>query len=44
VPNAWAENAVGLATMGKHNLNNEVVITGTPARHGPAGSENLPAM
>jgi len=34
-------NAVGLAPWESISLNDEVVITGTPARHGPAGSEKL---
>jgi len=34
-------NALGLAPWESIALNDEVVITGTPARHGPAGSEKL---
>ncbi|HEY8929053.1 MAG TPA: MBL fold metallo-hydrolase [Mucilaginibacter sp.] len=34
-------NAVGLAPWESIALNGEVTITGTPARHGPAGSEKL---
>jgi L-ascorbate metabolism protein UlaG (beta-lactamase superfamily) len=34
-------NAIGLAPWESITLNDEVVITGTPARHGPAGSEKL---
>lgn len=34
-------NAYGLAPWESVTLNDEVVITGTPARHGPAGSEKL---
>jgi L-ascorbate metabolism protein UlaG (beta-lactamase superfamily) len=34
-------NAIGLAPWESITLNEEVVITGTPARHGPAGSEKL---
>lgn len=34
-------NAIGLAPWESIALNDEVVITGTPARHGPAGSEKL---
>ncbi|MDB5150453.1 MAG: fold metallo-hydrolase [Mucilaginibacter sp.] len=34
-------NAIGLAPWESIILNDEVVITGTPARHGPAGSEKL---
>ncbi|MFB0499296.1 L-ascorbate metabolism protein UlaG (beta-lactamase superfamily) [Mucilaginibacter sp. OAE612] len=34
-------NAFGLAPWESIALNDEVVITGTPARHGPAGSEKL---
>lgn len=34
-------NALGLTTWESIALNDEVVITGTPARHGPAGSEKL---
>lgn len=34
-------NAIGLAPWESIQLNDEVVITGTPARHGPAGSEKL---
>lgn len=34
-------NAIGLAPWESIRLNDEVVITGTPARHGPAGSEKL---
>ncbi len=34
-------NALGLAPWESMALNDEVVITGTPARHGPAGSEKL---
>lgn len=36
-----AGNAVGLAPWESISLNDEVVVTGTPARHGPAGSEKL---
>ncbi|UOE49236.1 MBL fold metallo-hydrolase [Mucilaginibacter sp. SMC90] len=35
------DNAIGLAPWESITLNDEVVITGTPARHGPAGSEKL---
>ena len=34
-------NAVGLAPWESIALNEEVIITSTPARHGPAGSEHL---
>jgi L-ascorbate metabolism protein UlaG (beta-lactamase superfamily) len=34
-------NTIGLAPWESITLNDEVVITGTPARHGPAGSEKL---
>ncbi|MFC0518708.1 MBL fold metallo-hydrolase [Mucilaginibacter angelicae] len=34
-------NAIGLAPWESITLNDDVVITGTPARHGPAGSEKL---
>lgn len=34
-------NTLGLAPWESIALNDEVVITGTPARHGPAGSEKL---
>lgn len=34
-------NAIGLAPWESIILNEEVTITGTPARHGPAGSEKL---
>jgi L-ascorbate metabolism protein UlaG (beta-lactamase superfamily) len=34
-------NAIGLAPWESIALNDELVITGTPARHGPAGSEKL---
>lgn len=34
-------NAIGLDNWESIRLNNEVTITGTPARHGPAGSEKL---
>lgn len=34
-------NVIGLAPWESIALNDEVVITGTPARHGPAGSEKL---
>jgi L-ascorbate metabolism protein UlaG (beta-lactamase superfamily) len=34
-------NTIGLAPWESFALNDEVVITGTPARHGPAGSEKL---
>jgi L-ascorbate metabolism protein UlaG (beta-lactamase superfamily) len=34
-------NALGLAPWESITLYDEVVITGTPARHGPAGSEKL---
>jgi L-ascorbate metabolism protein UlaG (beta-lactamase superfamily) len=34
-------NVIGLAPWESITLNEEVVITGTPARHGPAGSEKL---
>ncbi|SEP10691.1 L-ascorbate metabolism protein UlaG, beta-lactamase superfamily [Mucilaginibacter gossypiicola] len=34
-------NIIGLSPWESIRLNDEVVITGTPARHGPAGSEKL---
>jgi L-ascorbate metabolism protein UlaG (beta-lactamase superfamily) len=34
-------NAVGLSPWESISLNNEVTITSTPARHGPAGSEHI---
>jgi L-ascorbate metabolism protein UlaG (beta-lactamase superfamily) len=34
-------NAVGLAPFEAIKLNEEVTITGTPARHGPAGTEHI---
>ena len=34
-------NAIGLSAWESIDLNDEVSITGTPARHGPAGSEKL---
>ncbi|WP_121808181.1 MBL fold metallo-hydrolase [Mucilaginibacter kameinonensis] len=34
-------NTIGLAPWESLSLNDDVVITGTPARHGPAGSEKL---
>ncbi|QEM13045.1 MBL fold metallo-hydrolase [Mucilaginibacter rubeus] len=34
-------NTIGLAPWESISLNDNVVITGTPARHGPAGSEKL---
>ncbi|WP_114939452.1 MBL fold metallo-hydrolase [Mucilaginibacter endophyticus] len=34
-------NTIGLAPWESISLNDDVVITGTPARHGPAGSEKL---
>jgi len=34
-------NAIGLAPWESININEEVTVTGTPARHGPAGSEKI---
>ena len=35
------ENAIGLLPFSSISLNEKVTVTGTPARHGPAGTEHI---